>query len=116
MGLDVRIAEIIGGTAQRNDQAIIVDVPDRGIDDPGIRVYPAHFGNADIDIFRMLEDLPQGEGYTGGLQARRGYLVHQGLELVVIMLVDEEDFVIRAVERPSQAETAKTRSDDDDPL
>jgi len=64
----------------------------------------------------MLEYFAQGEGDAGGFQAGGGDLVHEGLELVVVMSVYEEYFVDGVVEVPGDAEAGESGAYDDDPL
>jgi len=64
----------------------------------------------------MLKNLSQWKGNAGWFQARRSHLVHEGLELMIVVLVDEKNFVFRTIERPCQPEAGKSGAENDDPL
>src|SRR5882757_276114 len=100
MGLDPGIPEVIGGATQCDDEVIIGQVAHGGMDDLMVGVHPQDVSDADVYIFRVLKYLSQGERDTGWFQTGGGDLVHERLELVVVMFVDEKDLIIRSVEIP----------------
>src|SRR5258708_3751847 len=116
MGLDPGISEVIGGTSECDDQVVVGQIADGGIDGFMIGVYPQDVSDADIYIFRVLKYFSQGKRDAGGFQPGGGDLVHQRLELVIVMFVDEKDFIIRPVEIAGEAQAGKAGANDNDPL
>jgi hypothetical protein len=108
------VPEKIGGAAQCDHQPVIADVTDAGVDDFPRRVDPVDFRDVDMDVAGVLKDLPEREGDARRLEAGRGNLVHQRLEFVVVMTVDQINFVVGIVEGAGDAQSGETGADDDD--
>ena len=74
-------------------------------------------GFLEKEVVRSIEEsLKEREGDTGRLQPGRGHLVHQGLELMVIMPVDQKYGVSGVFKLPGYRQAGKTRSQDNDAL
>ena len=95
MRLDPLVSEEIGGAAERDHEPVIGDVADAGVDDLPRRVDPLDFRNVDMDVPGMLKDLSKREGNAGRLQPGRSDLVHERLEFVVVVTIDQINFVVR---------------------
>ena len=75
-----------------------------------------YLGYTDGYIVFVLEDLPQRKGNAGRFQPGRRHLVHQGLELMVIMPVDQKYGISGVFKLPGYRQAGKTRSQDNDLL
>jgi hypothetical protein len=62
----------------------------------------------------MLKNLPERKRNTRRFQSRSCDLIHQGLELMVVVTVEKEYFVCRFFEVLCKPESAEARADDDD--
>jgi len=97
MGLDPAVAKKVGGAAKGDDKPVIVKIAYAGVNDLFIGVDPLHFGDMDFHIFCVLKYFPQRKGDAGRFEPCRGNLVHERLELVVIVAIDEKYVIIRVV-------------------
>ena len=77
-------------------------------------VDPLHFGDMNMYIPGMVKDFTEREGDAGRFQPGRGDLVHQRLEFVVIVTIDQVDIARGIVEGARYAQPCKTGADDDD--
>ena len=64
----------------------------------------------------FLENLAEWEGNRARLDARRGYLIDERGELVIVVAVDKDDLEARVAEFVAEAEAAESAADDDDAL
>ena len=73
----------------------------------------AHLGEAEVEIFATLKDLAEGESDATRLNARRGHLIDERRELVVVVTIDEHDLKTGTFEAVGQFESAETAADND---
>jgi hypothetical protein len=88
---EVTVAEEIGIGAGGDDEEIVADGADAGEDAVGRCFYLLQFGDAYAYVFDVVEYFTQGEGDITGVEAGGGYLVKEGLKLVVIVLIYKGD-------------------------
>lgn len=110
------IPEIVRRATESYDQVVIEIIADRGLEQPVLHIHVQDLGYPDVHVPGVLKDLPQRKRDAGGLQPGRRHLVHEGLELMVVVFVDEKDLVIRPVQLTCQTQPAKAGSNDNDPL
>ena len=109
MRLDPLVSEKIGGAAKCNHQPVIGEVADAGIDNFCRRIDPLNLRNVDMHVPGMLKDLSKREGNTGGLQPGRSDLVHERLEFMVVVPIDQVDLVVRYCSGTGRCEVLRNR-------
>jgi hypothetical protein len=100
---DTLVPKEIGGAAHRDHQPIVGDFTSAGVDDLPRRIDPFHFRDVDMHISGMLKYPSKREGNAGRLQSRRSDLVHERLELVVIVTIDKINFIAGIVQGTGDA-------------
>ena len=114
MGLYPGITKVVGGTSQCDHQPVVGNFTYTGVDDLPRRIDPFHFRDMDMHVSGMLEHPSKREGNAGRLQPGRGDLVHERLELVVVVTIDQINFVAGIVQEAGNAQPRETGADDDD--
>ena len=109
----VFVAEEVGGGAGGENQIVVVDFADGGLQDFLFGENAAHLGEAEVEVLSTLEDLAERESDAARFDARGGYLVDERGELMVVVAVDEYDLETGTFEVVGQFETAKTAADND---
>ncbi len=77
------------------------------------RIDPLHDSEQHLQVGLPAENRPDGRGDVPRREARRGDLVEQGLEEVIVVAVDERDPDRGAGERARGVEAAEAAPDDD---
>jgi hypothetical protein len=116
MGLDPAVAEKVGGATKCDNEPVIGKIANTGVNDLFIGVDTLYFGDIDIYIFCMLKYFSQRKRDAGRFEPGCGDLVHERLELVIVMTIDKKYLITRIVERAGDAQACKTCANDDNPF
>src|SRR5690606_14120546 len=96
--LDLFLPEEISVRTCGNDQVIITDRSDRGVQDLLFRIQAFYISDPECEIMLVFKDLSQGKSNRIGFQSAGSYLVQQWLEGMVIMPVEHQHLHLRVFE------------------
>jgi len=111
---DFLVAKEIGSTSHGQYQEIVLKFADTGQNGLGSRSDFQHFTHPDPDILSFLKNLPQGKGDAGGFNLRSGHLVKQGLKLMMVLFVNQNDIKHPFLEMQNKLQAGETSAGHDD--
>src|SRR6266852_3693116 len=114
MALHRREAEEVRLSTRRENQEVVADRPAAGLEPLRGEIDARHDHHAKIDVFLAAQDRPRRSRDLLGLESRRGDLIQQRLEKMVVVAIDQDDLHRRAAQRPGGVQPPESRADDDD--
>ena len=110
------VAEVVVRSAGREDQRVVADLVAVGANGARVQVHAGHRRLAEADVGRLPERASQRECDIRWIQQRRGHLIKQRREKVIVVPVEQRDAGIGAVECARTREAAEAAPDDHDAL
>ncbi len=109
------MAEVVVRGARGHDQIVVVQLSLDENDTPAVRFDASGFGQEDRRIPLPPEDAPDGRRNLRRREARRGHLVEQGLEQVVVAAIDDGEAHGRPAQSLGGVEPRESRPHDHHP-
>src|SRR5438105_963049 len=96
------------------DQIVVREIAVSEMDDLRAEIDRLRLAEDDVRVFLPPKDRADGVRDDGWIERRRGHLVEQRLEDVVVAAIDERDRHRRVAQRLRRVQAAEAAADDDD--
>ena len=100
--------------ARREDDGIVGEVPVTEEDPPAVQVHALDLGQEDRDVSRMAQDGAKRARDVGRRERRRGHLIEERLEQMVVSTVQDGDANGTAGQPARRVQAAEAAPDDHD--
>ena len=112
----IAVSEKVACSAGGKDKIVILHLSDRRLYDFLLRKDGTHLCHTEIEVVLTTEYLSERKRYLPGLDARRGNLIYQRRELMVVVSVHQNHLHAGIAQLRSEAETAESSSDNHNTL